>query len=165
MPPDLALSSTLLFRTNFHGPKGVRAIEVRLYLLFTFLNIILCGFHCNFVFSLLYYLARTPQMPFPTSPAFKLQSQSLFTPYCRLTTSSSVYLFFLLAPQNYLSLLSQKTLRRDKTTSVSSRFFQNQEFVIFSNGCFNLPANILISGMVRLYNMQNIGRYGSKKGS
>ena len=34
MPPDLALLSTLelpLFRTSFHGPKGVRAIEVRLY--------------------------------------------------------------------------------------------------------------------------------------
>ena len=36
MPPDLALSSTLTgsnypSRTNFHGPKGVRAIEVQLY--------------------------------------------------------------------------------------------------------------------------------------
>ena len=35
MPPDMALLSTLigselpLSRTNFHGPKGVRAIEVR----------------------------------------------------------------------------------------------------------------------------------------
>ena len=29
MPPDLALLSTLI-RTNFHGPKGVRVIEVRL---------------------------------------------------------------------------------------------------------------------------------------
>ena len=38
MPPYLALLSTpqwlelSLSRTNFHGPKGVRAIEVRLYL-------------------------------------------------------------------------------------------------------------------------------------
>ena len=35
MPPDLALLSTLTgsnypSRTNFHGPKGVRATEVRL---------------------------------------------------------------------------------------------------------------------------------------
>ena len=38
MPPDLALLSTLNgsnypSRTNIHGPKGVRTIEVRLYLL------------------------------------------------------------------------------------------------------------------------------------
>ena len=37
MPPYLALLSTLigsnyLSRTNFHGPKGVRAIEVPLYM-------------------------------------------------------------------------------------------------------------------------------------
>ena len=40
MPPDLALLSTLtLSRTNFHGPKVVRAIEVRLYLTIFFLNL------------------------------------------------------------------------------------------------------------------------------
>ena len=38
MPPDLALLinphwlKLPLSRTNFHGPKGVRAIEVRLYM-------------------------------------------------------------------------------------------------------------------------------------
>ena len=39
MPPDLALLSTLigstelpLSRSNFHCPKGVRAIEVQLYI-------------------------------------------------------------------------------------------------------------------------------------
>ena len=39
MPSDLALLSTLTgsnypSRTNFHGPKGVRAIEVRLYYIY-----------------------------------------------------------------------------------------------------------------------------------
>ena len=42
MPPDLALLSALIWlelplsRTNFHGPKDVRAIEVSLYLAVTF---------------------------------------------------------------------------------------------------------------------------------
>ena len=41
MPPDLALLSTLIgsnypcLEINFHGPKGVRAIEVRLYVRLT----------------------------------------------------------------------------------------------------------------------------------
>ena len=63
MPPDLALSSTLIgpnyscFELIFMVPK-----VFRLYLLFTFLNITLCRFRGNFVSCLLYYLARTPQM-------------------------------------------------------------------------------------------------------
>ena len=43
------------------------------------------------------------------------------------------------------TLLNRKTSRRDQITFV---FVSCQELVIFPNGCFDLSANILISGMV-----------------
>ena len=42
-------------------------------------------------------------------------------------------------------MLNQKTLRHGQTTLIP---FLNQEFIIFSSGCLDLSANLLIGKMV-----------------
>ena len=99
--------------------------------------------------------------PFPSWPVFSCPSWAGKVHSCPLfdivfpPTSSSVCLFFFflsLCPVG-LSLLNQKTLRHGQTI-LAFVFDQGQEFVIFSNGCLDLSANLLFDNMVLIWNVQ-----------
>ena len=63
------------------------------------------------------------------------------------------FFFFLSLCPVGLSLLNQKTLKHGKPSKLPF-LDQGQEFVIFSNGCLNLSANLLIGNMVFVRNVQ-----------
>ena len=74
-----------------------------------------------------------------------------------LTLSSHLFFFLPLFPFPVIvpcrmSLLNQKTLKHGQTI-LASVLDQGQEFVIFSNSCFDLSANLLIGNMVLIRNV------------
>ena len=96
--------------------------------------------------------------PFPFCPDFScLFKLAKSIPVKSLILSSHIFfclhlfLFLSLCPVG-LSLLNQKTLRRDQTTFLD----QGQEFSIFSNACLDLSANLLIGNMVLVRNVPQV---------